>query len=442
MSRSIRRVAVALLVAFAALALMIGRWSMASDLIARDDNPRRIFVEQHIQRGAIVDRSNRILAETIPISGTLVRHYPQPAVAPAIGYTSINYGQAGVEEALDGVLRGSYGFVDQLLHRPRAGRDVRVTIDLALQTDLARRMTQPGAAIVLSIPDGAILAMASQPTFDPNVLDAQWKALSSDPTSPLLNRVTQGLYQPGAIFQTLVLADAIEHGQAALTETVSRPDDAVALDQVILDCARTGVMQTLADAYANACPKPFADLGATIGESELISITQQWHLDTPPLLEIRTTAAPTVTISLSTTVALNAYAAGQGQLTVSPLQMALVAATIGDNGFMPAPFLVQDVRSIDGQWVAYSGHGTRTPQHILSASTARSILAAMRTSDRIAGHGGAAFSGDKQLSWFIGLAPNDRPQYAIAVLIETPLGNAATEAEAMGRAVLKTLMQP
>jgi cell division protein FtsI/penicillin-binding protein 2 len=104
--------------------------------------------------------------------------------------------------------------------------------------------------------------------------------------------------------------------------------------------------------------------------------------------------------------------------------------------------LVQDVRSIDGQWVAYSGHGTRTPQHILSASTARSILAAMRTSDRIAGHGGAAFSGDKQLSWFIGLAPNDRPQYAIAVLIETPLGNAATEAEAMGRAVLKTLMQP
>jgi peptidoglycan glycosyltransferase len=439
-----QRVSLAFLLAFGLLALAIGRWSIASPgLIARDDNPRRVFVEQRIQRGAIVDRSDRVLAETIPISGTLARHYPQPEAAPLIGYTSINYGQAGVEEALDEVLRGPYGFVDQLLHRPQRGRGVRVTIDSQIQRDLAQRMRQAGAAIVLSIPDGSVLAMASQPSFDPNTLDENWKSLSTDPSSPLLNRVTQGLYQPGAIFQTLLLADAIEHGHVALSDTVTRPDQPIALDQLILECARSGPMQTLAEAYANACPKPFAELGATLGESELISITGRWHLDTPPSLEIRTSAAPTLTLPLSTTEALNAFATGQGPLTVSPLRMAMVAATIGNDGLMQVPFVVKDIQSIDGRWMPYhTGDTENLPQRIVSSHTARSILAAMRSQDNVSGHGGAAFSGDKQLSWFIGLAPSDQPKYAIAVLIETPQGNAATEAEEIGRGVLKELLQP
>ena len=443
MSKSIQRVSLAFLFAFGLLALAIGRWSIASpDLIARDDNPRRVFVEQQIQRGAIVDRADRVLAETIPASGTLTRHYPQPEAAPAIGYSSINYGQSGVEEALDVILRGPYSFTDQLLHRPRVGRAVRVTIDAQWQSDLAARMKQPGAAIVMSIPDGAVRAMVSRPSFDPNTLDENWKSLSTDPSSPLLNRATQGLYQPGTIFQTLLLADAIEQGKVALTQAVSRPDQPVALNELVIECAHSGPMQTLAEAYANACPGPFADLGVTLGESELISMTQRWRLDTPPSLEIRTTAAPTLTIPLSTTEALNAFATGQGQLTVSPLQMALVAATIGDYGVMPSPFLVQDVQSIDGQWMPYhTGDTENLPRRIISPLTARSILAAMRSQDNASGHGGVAFSGDKQLSWFIGLAPSDQPKYAIVVLIETPTGNAATEAEDIGRSVLEELLR-
>lgn len=437
MSRSIRRVAAALMAAFGLLALSIGWWTLGG-IATRGDNPRRIFIEQHSPRGSIVDRTGEVLAVSSPISEAYVRLYPLPAAAPVVGYYSLNYGLAGVEEALDGVLRGPLDPIDNLLHRPRIGRTVRTTIDPDAQRDLAARFTQSGAAIILSIPDGAVLALESHPAFDPNTLDQDWKQLSIDPASPLLNRATQGLYQPGAIFQTILLADAIERGAATMTQTVDRPDRPVGLDNLIVECAYTAPMTTLAEAYANACPGPIADLGLTLGESELIALTQRWQLDVPPALEIRTSAIATPTTSLSTSLAVQAFAVGQSSLTLSPLQVALMAATIGNRGLRPPAHVVSDVMSIGDVWTPYTS--TRvSSQSIIKPETARAILQAMRVEDDIAGHGGAAFSGDKQLSWFIGLMPASEPRYAIAVLIETPRGNAATEAEAIGRAALRAL---
>ena len=364
MSKSIQRISAAFLVAFLLLALALGRWSLISaDLTARDDNPRRVFAEQLILRGSIVDRSDLVLAETVPQSGTLIRRYPFMAAAPVVGYESINYGAAGVEAALDRVLRGPRDFLDQLLHHRQSGQSVRLTIDSNAQRLLTDRLTQPGAAVVLSIPDGAVLALASNPSFDPNTLDENWKALSTDPAAPLLNRATQGLYQPGAIFQSVLLADAIERG-VMLTQTLTRPDQTLTLDRLTLNCRPEAQnVATLADAYAQACPAPFAALAAQLGSTELLSLTQKWKLDQPPSLEIRTSAAPTLTFDLSTTLALQSFGAGQGELTVSPLRMALVAATLGNNGFMPNAFVVKDVQAVDGQWEPYLNNTARTDAH-------------------------------------------------------------------------------
>ncbi len=440
MSKSIQRTAATFLLAFFLLALMLGRWSLIStDLTARADNPRRIFEEQAIQRGSILDRNDQVLAETIPQSNTLIRRYPFRVAAPIVGYYSINYGASGVEEALDRVLRGPPDILDQLLHRRRIGQSVRTTIDSHAQQILTDRLTQPGAAIVLSIPDGAIVALASSPSFDPNTLDQNWKTLSTDPAAPLLNRATQGLYQPGAIFQTVMLAEALERG-VMLTETLSQPDRPVSLDRLTLHCLRSARNDaspiTLADAYAQACPAPFAALATTLTSTDLLSLTQRWKLDQPPALALRTSAAPTPTLDLSTTLALQSYALGQSQLTVSPLHMALVAATIGNNGFMPTPFVVKDVQSPDGQWQPYATP-VEPPALIVAPATAQAILQAMRQEGNSAGHGGAAFSGNRQHAWFIGLAPADQPKYAIAVLLEDAKN--ATDAEDIGRGVLAEL---
>jgi peptidoglycan glycosyltransferase len=438
MSKSLSRTAAAFLLAYFLLALALGRWSIASsDLAARDDNPRRVFAEQLIQRGSIFDRSDQVLAETVPQSETLVRRYPFIAAAPVVGYNSINYGAAGVEEALDGVLRGPRDELDQLLHHEQSGQGVRTTLDSRAQQILADRLTQSGAAVVLSLPDGAITALASNPLFDPNTLDRDWKTLATDPSAPLLNRATQGLYQPGAIFETLMLAAAIERG-VPLTETLSKLDRPVSLDRLTLTCARKDVTPaTLAEAYAQACPAPFADLAAQLTADDLISLTQKWKLDAPPSLEIRTSAAPTLTRDLSTTTALQAYALGQGQLTISPLRMAQVAAIIGNNGFLPASYVVKDVQSIDGTWQPYA-NSAQAPTPIIDPTVARGVLQVMRVQGNSTGHGGAAFSGNRQHSWFIGLAPADQPRYAIAVLLEDAAK--ATDAEDLGRGVLEELI--
>jgi peptidoglycan glycosyltransferase len=438
MSKSIQRTAAAFLLAFLLLALALGRWSIAtSELTARDDNPRRVFAEQLIQRGAIFDRNDQVLAETAPQSGTLARRYPFLPAAPVVGYNSINYGAAGVEEALDRVLRGPRDDLDQLLHHRQSGQSVRTTLDSRAQQLLSDRLTQPGAAIVLSLPDGAITALASSPSFDPNALDQNWKTLSTDPAAPLLNRATQGLYQPGAIFETLLLADALQRGEP-LGETLSRPDRPVTLDRLTLTCAHDDASPaTLAEAYAQACPAPFADLVAQLTSNDLISLTQRWKLDVPPALEIRTSAALTSTADLSTTLALQTYALGQGQLTVSPLHLAQVAATIGNNGFMPSIYVVKDVQSIDGAWQSYA-NSAQAPTPIIDPAVARAVLQAMRVQDHSAGHGGAAISGDRQHAWFIGLAPADQPKYAIAVLLEDAAK--ATDAEVIGRGVLEELI--
>lgn len=438
MSKSLNRTAAAFLLAFFLLTLALGRWSIASpDLVARDDNPRRVFQEQLIQRGSILDRNDQVLAETVPQSDTLARRYPFIAAAPIVGYYSINYGAAGVEEALDRVLRGPRDDVDQLLHRRQSGQSVRTTLDSRAQQILSDRLTQPGAAIVLSLPDGAITALASNPSYDPNALDQNWKTLSTDPTAPLLNRATQGLYQPGAIFETLLLANAIERG-VPLTGTLAQPDRPITLNRLTLTCAHTDASPaTLAEAYAQACPAPFADLAAQLTAGDLISITQKWKLDVPPALEIRTSAALTPTFDLSTTLALQSYALGQGELTLSPLRLAQVAATIGNNGFMPSIYVVKDVQSIAGAWQPYA-NSAQTPALIIDPAVARAVLQAMRVQGNSAGHGGAAISGDRQHAWFIGLAPADQPQYVIAVLLEDAAS--ATDAEDMGRGVLEELI--
>jgi len=439
MSKSIQRIAAAFLLAFLLLALALGRWSLVSaDLTARADNPRRIFSEQLIQRGSIVDRGDQVLAETVPQSGTLIRRYPFVAAAPVVGFDSINYGSAGIEEALDRVLRGPRDFRDQLLHQRQRGQSVRLTIDSTAQRLLTDRLTQPGAAVVVSIPDGAVLALASNPSFDPNTLDENWKVLSTDPAAPLLNRATQGLYQPGAIFESMLLADAIERGAIALTQTLTQPGRPLTLDQVTLHCLPAAQnIRTLADAYAYACPAPFADLAAQLSSTELLSLTQKWKLDQPPPLEIRTSAAPTLTFDLSTTLAVQSFGAGQGELTVSPLRMALVAATLGNNGFMPNAFVVKDVQTLDGQWVPYM-NSAGAPMPVIDPATARALLGALREKGNTLGQGGAAYSGDRQHAWFIGLAPAEQPKYAIAVLLEDTQN--ATDAEAIGRGVLDELM--
>ncbi|MFC1463869.1 MAG: FtsW/RodA/SpoVE family cell cycle protein [Candidatus Brachytrichaceae bacterium NZ_4S206] len=216
----------------AALALGTGYWSIArgAELVARADNPRLVEAELATFRGAIFARDGALLAYS-SCAGALQpltpcqapwerrsdaatryeRRYPLPEAAPAIGYYSQRYGVGGLEAFSDTTLRGSRTWLDDFLHRPRIGSAITSTLDISWQRRAAAalraspRLTDTrGAAIVMNWRTGEVLALVSAPTFDPNRLEQDWDRLRADPDAPLVNRATQGLYQPGMLLQWLI----------------------------------------------------------------------------------------------------------------------------------------------------------------------------------------------------------------------------------------------
>jgi|YNPBryantNP2012_1023418.scaffolds.fasta_scaffold00403_2 cell division protein FtsW (lipid II flippase)/cell division protein FtsI/penicillin-binding protein 2 len=412
-----------LLMALGLLAIICGYWAVvrAETLRTRADNPRRVLYEQRIMRGRILDRRGIVLAYMEPQgNGRLARRYPLPEAAPVVGYASLHHGTGGIEATLDAELRGQAHRTawqtvwDELLHRPPRGSDIQLTLDSELQTMAQQALKgQPGAAVVLDALTGEVLALASSPTFDPQRLDGEWDALRLDPSAPLVNRATQGLYQPGATLQTVILATALSEQRAVLTMPFPYASAPVYVSNVPLVCAtQPKEPYTLANAYTNACPAPFAELGEAMGASVLSAAFDRWGLTTPPALEILTEA-------ISPEIAdPREEAVGQGNLLVSPLHVALMAATLVNGGTMPDLHLVSGIQSQEGTWQDY--HTARMERPLITPGMAQAILTHWKRYDDVLAHWGIALSGQGQPphAWFAGVAPADSPRYAAVLLLE------------------------
>ncbi|MCX7681485.1 MAG: FtsW/RodA/SpoVE family cell cycle protein [Anaerolineae bacterium] len=410
--------------ALALLALVCGYWAVvrAEALRARADNPRRVLYEQRIIRGRILDRNGSVLAYMeADAHGRLVRRYPVPEAAPVVGYASLRHGTGGIEAALDAALRGEarrpawQAALDELLHRPPQGSDIQLTLDAALQA-LAQRSLKgrPGTAVILDVRTGEVLALASAPTFDPQRLDEEWERLRVDPAAPLINRATQGLYQPGAALQTVILATALEKQPAILSTSFPYADVPVYVDGVPLRCAaQPKEPYTLATAYTAACPAPFAALGEAAGTTGLREAFDRWGLTVPPVLELPTAAA---SLEIANP---RAEAIGQGSLLVSPLHVALVAATLANEGIMPSPHLVARVQKEPrGEWLEH--HTAGEERRIITPDIARAIVRNWEYRENGIAHWGIALSGKGRPphAWFMGLTLAGGARYAVVVLLE------------------------
>jgi cell division protein FtsW (lipid II flippase)/cell division protein FtsI/penicillin-binding protein 2 len=452
MTEPIRYTSLSLLIAFGVLAVASGYWALVQyqTLRNRDDNPRLVVAEQRVRRGPILDRQGTVLARSqASESGIQERIYREPTL-PAVGYYSLKHGVGGIEASFDATLRGLDGlsegqrFLNELLHRQPDGKGVKVAVDANLQSKVDTIMAldgegaeteagdHRGAVVLMDVASGEILALASQPTFDANKLDADWEALESDPNAPLLNRVTQGLYQPGGVLQPIVLAQALESDAVILDAQLNGLDEPLTVDGQSLPCAHVPQGSTLADGFAAACPSPLADLGAILGASSLESAFDQWGFDDPPLLEIPTEAGE---ISVSDP---RLAAVGQEELTLTPLHVVLAAAAIGNKGVMPAARFVLEAQAVDGQWHPTEPLGE--PVQIIHPDVAQQLLNLLRPlgDGRVLGHSSLALAGADQPShaWFFGLAPAQDPRYAVAVLQEHVGAEGLEQVEQMGHDAL------
>lgn len=425
-------------------------------IAARPNNPRHAAVA--VGRGSILASDGSPLA----ISRGASRRYPQGTLlAQAVGYASARYGTSGLEDAFDRVLSAHAGAVDPVSqvrdivagsHRTPRGADIVTTLDLRVQRALVAGLSRyaRAAGVAIDPRTGAVLALASVPSYDPNRLDALWPALLKDPATPLIDRSTGGLYPPGSTFKIVTAADALDAGVVTPQSTFT--DDGglrVGNFTVHNDEEETTGTQDLAGAFALSSNVDFAQIALRIGVQTWFDYAARWGLghgvefDTPVARD-RLPAQADVSQSI-----LAQLGFGQASLLVTPMRMALVGATIAHDGTTPRPYLV---RRIAGSETALATQPETIAQPI-SADTAHEVRdlmievvkrgtgTAARLSDvTVAGKTGTATNPHgRSHAWFVAFAPAENPRVAVAVVIEN-VGYGGTYAAPIAREVLRVAL--
>ncbi len=463
MNKPIRRMAVACMALFLALLLNVTylQYFRADELNARADNRRAQDAAFSRERGAILI-GGRSIAESVPSDGRFEfqRTYSQAQrYAPLTGYFSYTFGRSNVEQTQNDILSGSdprlfvNRVIDLIGNQAPAGGSVSLTINPRAQAaawDGIRALGEntKGAVVALEPSTGRILAMVTNPSYDPNRLASHdlsevndaWQQLNNNPDRPLSNRAAQEVYQPGSTFKLVTAAAALENGyepdsrvqggfELELPQTTNTlPNDGGG------NCGGDSI--TLTQALQVSCNVSFGALGLELGADAIAEQSERFGFGERPFADLSAVATSRFPTGESNTDGpLIAYASiGQQSVQASPLQVAMVAAGIANGGTVMTPYLVDEVTSPDLQ-VLDKTEPTPLRSEAVSSQTARALTRMMvATVDsgtgtpaqipgvEVAGKTGTAQRGvgndASPLAWFVSFAPADDPQVAVAVMIE------------------------
>jgi penicillin-binding protein A len=462
----IKRLHTVLLGGFVLVALTLGYWQFfrRDELIARPTNPRLAEEARRVVRGRILDRNGVVLAESRQTPDGTDRTYNHPGLAHVTGYHSFRYGATSIEARYDEYLRGARSadplerLRASLLHRPTVGSDVVLTVDARIQEAALQAMGRDAGAIIALDPrTGAVLALASQPYYDPNAIDEAWEGLSRDRGQPLFNRATQAAYTPGSTFKLVTAAAAIDSLPINLDQKF-RCTTQMDLGGLKVDCQNHPHLAQVSyrEAFAWSCNRTFALTGLELGYGRLqladdIRRPLEWERSgiRPSVERLEEYAGrfgfgKEIPFELPVTVSrlkgdgdwypslLGQTAFGQGELQATPLLMALSAAAIANGGVLPAPYLATEARAPNGTASTLNGPGALG--RVVKSETAAALSEMMVLSVevayaqkakipgvKVAGKTGTAETGPagaQPHSWFIGYAPADNPRVAVAVVLE------------------------
>ena len=484
--QNIVRVGLALGLAFAALAGGAGYWQVfeASRLSNLPDNPAVVAAVRQIVRGRILDRDGRVLANTArDQNGEPYRVYEDPVMSPVIGYASRQFGTAGLERTFDSQLTGFVRSdpVRDLLKKfdenPYDPQVLQLSISLAMQRAAVRGLGDDiGAVVMLDPRTGAVIALASTPTWDaspvadPSTSAAAFAALQADQRVPLLNRATQGLYVPGSVFKIVTAiagfgSDAINRNTTYEEQPAAEEDGLLVSGFLVRDGHHRftgGEVLDFIGATEVSCNIWYALTGLEVGPEGLadwagrLGFGRAIPFDLPTSVSQVTNGGGSFGGGFKDEVELANAAYGQAETLVTPLQMALVAATVANGGVLMQPRIVVSASSAKSGTRDYGPHEIR---RVLSGDDADAIRDAMEAaveSDRgalytpgaqVPGMRVAGKSGTAQLggtgephSWFIGFAPADSPRIAIAILVERG-GRGGERAAPLAGSLLRTYFE-
>lgn len=482
MNKSIRRLSVVMMAMF--LTLLVSatytQYIAAPDLNADARNSRTLYREFGRDRGPILVAGEPIVrSKPVDDEFRFLRVYEDPELyAHITGFHSIAYGATGIERAETDALNGTadalfYDRIRNLLTgEPTRGGSVELTINAKAQEAAAKALgDQVGAAVALDPKTGAVLAMVSNPSFDPNLLSshntkdvtAAYEELNADEGRPLENRAISGrLYPPGSVFKLVTAAAALESGEWTSESVIDAPVE-LELPQTTSTIKNYGGAacspdneMPLADALRISCNTAFAQLGLEMGADELANQSAAFGFGAERKIPLRVT--PSTFPSELNKPQLAQSAIGQYDVRVTPLEVAMISATIANGGIPMTPRLVKTVRTAD-----LSVRSRTEPEaqpRAVSAATARALRemmvsvvdsgtgsAAKISGVEVAGKTGTAQNAPDKAphAWFTAFAPADDPQVAVAVVVEHggSMGSEATggsTAAPIARAIIEAVI--
>lgn len=436
-------------------------------------NPRIGNSELGIERGKIFDRNGRLIAGTERNGNVFVRTYPDPTTAYVAGYYSpLLYGSSGLEKSHNEELVGQEGnnpvvrTINDLLNRPQRGSDLQLTLDADLQAYATQVLGDSnGAVVVMDAKTGAVLVLASNPSYDPNQLftsgpsqrdaaTAYWNSLLEQPDAPLVLRPTMGLFAPGSIFKTVTAAIGIEAGYVEPDEIYEDTGELTIDGRVLVENNRpdpTRTEWTVTEGMAWSLNVVFAQIGLEIGATDYWENARRFGFGTTIPFDIPVAEGQIASSQefLRDNNALADTGFGQGEILVSPLQMALMTSMYVNDGKMMRPYLVASVLDGDGNasrtttpevWQQSISPGTANDveQMMIAAVQNGTVSAAAIDGYAVGGKTGTAETGNGSAhSWFIGFigAQGGEPEYTVAVILEN--GNeSGRSASSAGRDML------
>jgi penicillin-binding protein A len=487
LTANVRRLGGYLLLAFAVVSGGITWWQVvdAQQLASRPDNPQVIAARRSALRGTIFDAKGAVLASSRVVNGISQRSYLDQAFSHVIGYSSLRFGTTGLERAYDDLLTGRadpnplQNIFNDILGRQPQPKDLTLTIDKRLQDFAARQLAgTTGAVVAIDPRTGAILAMTSTPTFnatpisgDPDAAVAPMAAIQASSGKPLIDRARQGVYTPGSIMKIVTASAALDAG--AITPNTTFPDqpaEETAGFKVSGFTIREHELGGLRPALWPLSPAIqvssniyFAHVGLAVGAERYLEYAKRFGFCAPLSIGSGSRTLP-VSASYVTRrtaedgcspftdkVELASAAFGQAQVNVTPVQMALVAATVGNDGIMPELYVVREIRAHatdpnkgpNGALIDTTSPGQG--HRVISSQSASEVRQAMV--DAVQGPLGRIYAGSGSVSlygisgvstagktgtaqrsgslaphsWFIGFAPAQggaTPAIAVAVIVE------------------------
>jgi peptidoglycan glycosyltransferase len=474
MNAPIARLFVVVVVLFAVLVGFTSRWTVFDANALRDNpkNHRELIEEQQIRRGLIRAGDDSVLARSLrQPDKSYVRTYPPGRLfSHAVGYSFVRQGRAGLERFYDDDLSGRSGELGSLLDRlsgsEQQGDNLVTTLDPAAQRVALQQLGgRKGAVVALDPRTGAIRVMASVPGYDPNTVkdQQQFNALNRNQDAPLLNRNTQAGYPPGSTFKVVTAIAAIDSGRYTPDSRISGRN-AKRISGVPLnnDQGESFGDITLTEALTKSVNTVFGEIGEKLGKATMKKYMDRLGFGRPVEVDLpRDERAASgerqrgrIIAATNGAVDVGRMAIGQDKLTVTPLQMAMVASAVANGGKLMKPHIADRVVDRDGRTVRHINPGEMS--QVMSADTASKVgammdqvvkegtgtAAALEGID-VAGKTGTAEVGHgcpNQL-WFIAFAPAQDPRVAIAVTVECGTGFGGTVAAPIAKAVMQELLK-